>query len=408
MKPFLQLKSVDEITRLIFAFPMLPSESVGLEEALGKRLAKPFFAPADLPGFRRSTMDGYAIKAQDVFGATESAPALLRLIGACKMGSIPDFTLNDGEAAEIMTGAPLPAGSDAVIMVEKTRDLGDGQIEAAASVAPGMNIVEVDEDARKDAQLIPAGKKLRAQEIGIFASFGVTNVETTRSCRAAIISTGDEIVGIADIPEPGQIRDVNSWSLAALCRANGAEVMRMGIVPDEPSALLQALQDAREKADVIVVSGGSSAGMRDHTAAAFQALPQAVILAHGAAISPGKPFIFGRSGNVCLLGLPGHVTSALVCGHVFLAPLLNHLQGLPAPVQQPWIEATLTRSIASSQGRRDYIRCKLERKDEEFLAMPLRAPSAALNSLLEADCLVICPENSEGLYKGQTVKAYPV
>lgn len=408
MKPFLKLQSVDEIIRIIFDLPVLPGEMTPLESALGRRIAKAFHAPHDLPGFRRSTMDGYAVIARDVFGASESNPALLETVGSCRMGKLPDFALAPGQAAQIFTGAPMPDGADAVVMIEHTRETGKGQIEVARSVAPGDHVIEADEDAAKSQEVIPAGKLLRPQEIGILAAFGARKVETFRKPRVAIISTGDEIVHIDAPLSAGQVRDVNSWSLDAVCKRSGAATRRLGIVRDEPDALLEMLEAAAVDADVALISGGSSAGMRDHTVEAFLALPGSRILVHGAAISPGKPFILGLSGDVCLLGLPGHVTSALICAKVFLEPLLNHLQGLAQPAPKPWFDATLSRSVASAQGRRDYIRCRLLREGDEYVAIPLLAPSSVLGGLIEADGLVICPENSEGLAKGQKVRVYPI
>lgn len=408
MKSFLDLKSVDEVEKIIFDLPMLGDEEVGIEEAAGKRLARPFYAPANLPGFSRSTMDGYAVKASDTFGATENNPALLRVAGRGKMGKIPDLALGDGEAWEIFTGGALPEASDAVAMIEHCRDVGNGYIEITRALAPGMNMIEEDEDAREGQELLPAGKLVRAQETGILAAFGISRLKVIRSARVAIISTGDEIIETCAIPEPGQIRDVNSWSLQTLCREAGCETLRLGVIPDDRSALERILRKASEISDVIVVSGGSSAGMRDHTIEAFESLEESRIIVHGVAISPGKPFILGRTGKKCLIGLPGHVTSALVCAHVFLIPLLQHLQGLIAPQLKSWIDAKLSRSVVSAQGRQDYIRCKLEKKGDEYIAIPIIASSAVLTSLLEADGYVVCPENSEGLFKDQQVRFFPL
>lgn len=408
MKPFLQLKSVEQVLEIIFNLPILESETVPLEKAASRRLAEDFFSPAALPGFRRSTMDGFAVQARDLFGATESNPALLKVKGTCEMGKIPAFTLAAGEAATILTGAPLPEGADAVIMIEHTREAAPGYIEIMRPLAPGDNLIEADEDAAAGELLIPAGRLIRAQEIGIFAALGVSAVPVGKRPKVAIISTGDEIVPLDAELKPGQMRDVNSWTLSTLCAANGAEIHNMGIICDDPGLLTKTLGTAANIAQIVVVSGGSSAGMRDHTIAAIEALPGAEIKVHGVAISPGKPFILGVSGNICLLGLPGHVSSALVTAHVFLAPLIQHLQGLRKPTPSTWIEATLTRSVASAQGRRDYIRCRLEQVSEGYMAVPLLSSSAVLRGLVEADGLIVCPESAEGLAAGQKVKVHPL
>lgn len=407
MKAFLHLKSVDEVEKMIFALPMLGSEEIPIENAVNRRLAFPFYAPSDLPGFRRATMDGYAVKATDVFGASENNPALLHVAKTCEIGHIPDFILQNGDASPISTGAPLPDGADAVVMLEHTRSAGSSYIEIIRSIAPGTNLVEKDEDARQGQALMEPGQILRPQEIGILAAFGKKTVTVYKKARIAIISTGDELVDIDIIPANGQIRDVNSWSLAALCQTAGSEVSKVGIIKDDLGLLCKTIASLSDKMDVILVSGGSSAGMRDHTIEAFKSLPDSRLLAHGVAMSPGKPFILAIAKDTCLVGLPGHVASALVCAHVFLLPLLQHLQGLSKPTPKAWIEATLSRSIASTPGRRAYIRCKLEKKGDNYMAIPLVSHSAVLESMLEANGFIICSENSEGLYQNQNVKVYP-
>ncbi len=206
----------------------------------------------------------------------------------------------------------------------------------------------------------------------------------------------------------GKMHDVNSHTIAALCKSVGAIPTQHGIVRDDPGLLDEALARALPDNDVIVVSGGSSAGMRDHTASAFTSLPDSELLAHGVAIKPGKPFIFARTAGKCLLGLPGHVSSALVSARVFLLPLLARLQGRIEQEIQPSVPARLTRALASAQGRRDYIRCRLVKNpgaSPEYDAVPLMAPSAVISGLVEADGLVVCPENSEGFAAGEVVQA---
>lgn len=407
MKPFLNLKSVDEVEKIIFSLPRLNTERIPLDNALGRRLARPFTAPEDLPGFARSTMDGYALKARDVFGASEGNPAFLQICGVCKMGQIPAFSISSGNAAIIHTGAPLPSGADAVVMIEHTRKVGENQIEVTHSIAPGMNIVERDEDAPKGKALLSASSLLRPQEIGIMAAYGILNLEVYRPCRVAVISTGDEVVPAQQTALPGQIRDVNSWTLAAICNSTKSEVIQMGIIPDDPAILRKTLATATNLADVILVSGGSSAGMRDHTVEAFESLPEARLLVHGVSIRPGKPFILAQSQGKVLAGLPGHVSGTFFCSLAFIKPLLQHLQGAANLPPAPWIDVCLSRPVASAQGRRDYIPCKLRTEANNFTAEPLLSSSAVISNLLEADGYIICMENSEGLLKGQQVKFYP-
>ena len=321
MKNFLTLQSVETVLGHLRALPVLPAETVPLTDALGRRLAEALHAPADLPGFDRSTVDGFAVRARDVFGAQEGSPALLECVGDCPMGAVPDISLQPGQCARILTGGMLPEGADCVVMVEYSRPAGGNMVELTRTQAPGDHMVMRDEDAAAGDCIIPAGRKLRPQEIGLLASFGQKDVAVRRAPRVAIISTGDEVVPIGSEPRPGQVRDVNSYSLAALCRSAGAEPTLAGLVRDDAEALRRTVLAALDEADVEVVSGGSSAGMRDHTVDVFTSVPGSELLTHGVAISPGKPFILARSGGKCLMGLPGHVSSALVCARAFLVPL---------------------------------------------------------------------------------------
>lgn len=403
MKSFLTLKSVDEVLSIIDRAECLSPELADLAECAGRRIAETFYAPFDLPGFDRSTVDGYAARASDLFGASESSPAILRCLGECKMGARPDLEIAAGETAVIYTGGMLPKGADCAVMVEHSRKARDGLIEIGRPQAPGDNVVFADEDAARGQELLAKGALLRPQEIGALASFGIAKALVARRPRVAIISTGDEIVPVGQPLEPGQIYDVNSYTLAALCREAGAEILQMGIIRDKRESFRSALASSLSAADLVAVSGGSSAGMRDLTVETFLELPGAELLVHGVAISPGKPFILARAGAKWLVGLPGHVSSAIICARTFLLPLLARLQGqIPGRIT-PGCKAILSRSIASAQGRRDYIRCRLEKKEGEYLATPLTAPSAVISGLLLAEGLIVCPENSEGLAAGEKV-----
>ena len=404
MKSFLTLKSVDEVLSLVRTFEPLEEESVPLDECAGRYLAHDWGAPENLPGFDRSTVDGYAVRARDVFGAQEGSPALLECVGDCPMGKAPDVVLAPGQTARILTGGMLPEGADCVVMVEYSRPAGEHLVELVRTQAPGDHVLERDEDAAEGSMLIPAGRRLRPQETGLLAALGQVRVPVVRRPRVAILSTGDEVVPVENKPLPGQVRDVNSHSLAALCRASGAQVRMDGLVRDDVNGLKAAVSRALDWADVVLLSGGSSAGMRDHTVDVFLSMPESSLLVHGAAISPGKPFILARSGNRCLMGLPGHVTSALVCAHVFLEPLLRHLQKGEEPVVAG-VRAVLARAVASAQGRRDFIRVRLSRTEQGWVADPVTTPSGLISGLVVADALVVCPENSEGLYAGQEVFA---
>ncbi len=420
MKPFLTLQSVESVLEHIRAFPLLDEERVPLDDALGRCLARSFSATENLPGFDRSTVDGFAVRARDVFGAQEGNPALVECIADCRMGEAPGIMLEEGQATRILTGGMLPAGADCVVMVEYSRPAGGSLVEITRSQAPGDNVIFRDDDATAGALLLNAGRRLRPQDIGLLAAFGVVDVAVRRKPLTAVLSTGDEIVPCSVTPPPGKIRDINAHSIAALCREAGAQAVRAGIVNDDAAKLKAAIDRLAERHDVVVVSGGSSAGARDHTVEIFESLPQARLLVHGVAISPGKPFILAKAvvnnRTVCLVGLPGHVASALVCARVFLAPLLEHLQGYAGFAKQLQIPAVLTRSVASAQGRRDYLRVRLRPLPSQpttrpaegnalqplYEAEPIMGASGLISGIAAADGLMLCPENREGYDAGDT------
>lgn len=420
MKPFLTLQSVESVLEHFRAFPALPEETAPLDETLGRRLSRAFAATENLPGFDRSTVDGFAVRARDVFGAQEGSPALVQCVADCRMGEVPDIALKEGQTARILTGGMLPDGADCVVMVEYSRPASGDLIELTRSQAPGDNVILRDDDAAAGTPLLEAGRRLRPQDIGLLAAFGQTTVAVRRQPRVAVLSTGDEIVPSTETPPPGKIRDVNAHSITALCREAGALAERAGLVRDEASALQKAVARLAANNDVVVVSGGSSAGMRDHTVEIFQSLPHAELLVHGVAISPGKPFILAKAvidgRAVCLVGLPGHVTSALICARAFLVPLLHHLQGRIRPETAPLVPARLTRSVASAQGRRDFLRVRLRALPCEqphcpagqglqplYEAEPIMGASGLISGIAAADGLVVCPENREGYDAGDIV-----
>lgn len=421
MKPFLMLQSVESVIDHIQTFPFLGEEHVPLDDALGRCLARSFSATENLPGFDRSTVDGFACRARDVFGAQEGNPALVECMADCPMGEVPSITLEEGQAARILTGGMLPQGADCVVMVEYSRPAGGKLIEITRSQAPGDNVIFRDDDAAAGSLLLKAGHRLRPQDIGLLAAFGIVDVEVRRKPLVAVLSTGDEVVAASETPPPGKIRDVNAHSIAALCREAGAQAVRAGIVNDDAARLKAAVARLAETNDLVVVSGGSSAGMRDHTVEIFESLPQAQLLVHGVAISPGKPFILATATvngrHICLVGLPGHVTSALICARVFLTPLLQHLQGYAGSAKPPQVPAVLTRSVASAQGRRDYLRVRLHPLPAQqalrpqsgnalqpmYEAEPIMGASGLISGIAAADGLMICPENREGYDAGDTV-----
>ena len=406
MKPFFQVQTLEQVWQRVSHIPRLPAESVPLDESAGRTLAEDFTAPHDLPGFVRSTMDGYAVRARDTFGASETQPGYLTLQGDVVMGSAPEFTLSAGQCGRIGTGGMLPEGADAVVMVEHTREADAGTVEISRSLAPGANVIGRTDDAEAGQMLLPAGRLLRPQDVGLLAAMGVRRPLVVRRPRAGILSTGDEVVPVEDTPGPGQVRNVNSHVLAAQVEAVCAEAIPLGLVPDDPGRLRAAVDRSLAEADLTLLSGGSSVGTRDLTAEIFQSVSGAELLVHGVSVAPGKPFIWVRSGDHHLLGMPGHVTSCLVCFYLFVEPLMERLLGRPGQAFTRFarLDATLTRNVPAAQGRELFQRVRVQRAESGWLVEPVVGRSGLLRSLVQGHGLVRVPLGSEGLEEGAPVE----
>jgi molybdopterin molybdotransferase len=405
---FFDMISREAFERLLLGFPKLGTEAVSLYNASGRILAEPLVAEHDWPLTDRSCMDGFAVNARDAFGASESNPAYLECVAELSVEEEPVITLERGECARISTGGSLPAGADAVVMVEHTLSMEGGTVEIHKAAAPGLNVMRRGEDARAGATALEAGTPLRAQEVGMAAALGFETVSVGLRPRVGILSTGDELVPVADTPRPGQVRDVNSSALAAMSETCGASCTCYGITPDDLDSLTEALKRSVAENDVTLLSGGSSIGVRDFTVAAIEALPESSLLAHGVAISPGKPAILGRVGDRAVLGLPGQVASAQVVMAVLVQPFLRHLQGHVAAYERAgWacVHAEMARNVASKQGREDYVRVRLEeREGMPPLAHPVLGKSGLLRTMLRAEGLAVIPADAEGLYKDALIK----
>ena len=405
MAEFLRLITPDEFVQRLARFDRLPAETISLDASLNRILAEDAVASEDLPERARSTVDGFAVRAGDTFGASDSIPAILELAGAVEMGTIPDFAVRTGQAAQIPTGGFLPPGTDAVVMVEYTNPAGGNSIEITRPVTLHANVLEKGEDVKSGDPIIPAGRVLRPQELGLLAALGITEVRTGRRPQVAVISTGDEVVPIEQKPRPGQIRDANLHSVSALVRVLGGEPAAFEIVSDDAGRLRRALEEGLSRSDVVALSGGSSVGTRDLMVDVVEGLPGAEVLVHGVAVRPGKPTLLARHDGKAIFGLPGHPVSALIVAQVFLAPFLRYLQG-GALTKGPLglsTKATLATSIHSTIGLEEFVRIRLEVEADGFVAHPVFGKSGMLSSLVKADGLVVVPMQAEGLARGAVV-----
>jgi molybdopterin molybdotransferase len=375
-------------------------EAVALADARGRVPAEPVRAPHDLPGFARSTVDGYAVRAADTYGASEGLPSPLDVTGAVAMGRAPDVAVAAGTAVVMPTGGVIPDGANAVVMVEHTQEAMPGTIEVMRPVAPGEGLVRADEDARAGGELLPAGRPLRAQDLGLLAAAGATEVRVHARPRVAIVSTGDEVVPPATQElAVGQVRDASALALAALVRDAGGEPDPRGIVPDDHDALAAALRDAVASYDVVLVSAGSSVGARDVTADVVAGLGQPGIWAHGIAIRPGKPTLLADCGGVPVIGLPGNPRSALVVFRLVGMPVVRLVGGMTQPPPAPSVRACLERDVPSVAGRLDVVQVAVC----DGVASPLFGASALLSVLTAADGFVVVPDDATGLPGGSEV-----
>ena len=383
---------------------MPPSELLPIEECYGRVIAGNVVSPEDLPAFPRSTVDGYAVLAEDTFGSKETSPAYLTLKYEVLMGIEPEFKLCKGFAAKIPTGGMLPAGADAVVMLEYVQSASENVIEILRSAAPGDNVIQQGEDIKQGETVLTIGKILRAQDIGALAGIGITSIEVFKKPVLSFISTGDEIVTAESLLRIGQVRDINSYTLAGLAMDHGGILHKKGIFRDDYGVIKKAVEESLHDADLILISGGTSAGTKDMTAAIIDDIGKPGVLFHGVALKPGKPMIGGVVNGKAVLGLPGHPAATVVCFDLFIKPILDKLRGLKNKVDYiRSIKATMAKNIASAAGRQDHIRVYLEEREGTQFAIPVLGKSGLITTLVKADGVVVIPHAKLGLDAGEEV-----
>ena len=410
MKDFFTVTPLEKVFEYIRTFPVVAPEIIPIDQATGRILAQDIRSDEDVPGFSRSTMDGYAVNAASTFGASEGNPAYLTLDGAIPMGENPTATIVPGIAIRISTGGMLPTGADSVVMLEYATEIDETTLEVYRSVAPGGNVITKGEDVHQGQELLCAGTKLRPQEIGLLAALGIEQVDVYKKPVVGIISTGDEIVPIQSIPSPAQVRDINSYSISSQVIQAGGRPLSFGIIKDNYDALIKTYSQALQKTDMLIISGGSSVGTRDLTIEVLKSLNDSKILVHGIPISPGKPTILARAGNKPVWGLPGHVTSAMVVFDRVVRPFIAHTAGINTNKKNHarLIPAKISRNIASAQGRTDFVRIRLLESADGLWAEPVLGKSGLINTMLQADGLIEIDMNTEGLDKGTEVSVIPL
>lgn len=376
-------------------------ERVSAYEALGRVTAEALHSPEALPAFRRATVDGFAVRAADTFGASDALPAYLTVAGEVLMGREARDAVPPAGAVLIHTGGMLPPDADGVVMVEHTQRFDERSIEVLRPVAPGENVLEMGEDVTQGALILPAGHTIQPQDIGALLALGLAaDLPVRKRPLVSLFSTGDELIP-PDAPalRPGQIRDINSGTIQALCRRAGAEAQRNPLVSDAPDALLAALEAALPVADMLVVTAGSSVSARDLTAETFNRLGAPGVLVHGVAARPGKPTILAVVEGKPVIGLPGNPVSAMIMFMLFGVAAIAGLMGADAPAQRR-VPARLSANVPSAAGREDYVPARLVEHDGELWAEPVFGKSNLIFTLVGAGGLLRVPLNATGLRQG--------
>ncbi len=399
---FLTAVTSSEALGIIKSFPLPERQrlSIGIDEALGRVLAEEIVASEDIPPFARSLVDGFAVRAKDVYGAKETTPALLVAKGEVKVGQQTTLKVGPGEAVYVATGAMLPEGTDGVVMQEQTRQTAH-DLEVTKKVHKGENICFQGEDITKGSVVLSPGKRLSAFDIGVLAALGIDEIAVYAIPKVALISSGDEIVPIDAFPSPGKVRDINRYTISNLVVSAGCSLHFIGIANDTLDDVSAKLQEAGGF-DLMILSGGSSKGQMDFVTAAIERLGGNVLF-HGINVRPGKPTIFGKLWNKPVFGLPGHPVSCSLILIRFVFPILSALRGETGS-DQCMVKGRLEANVPSSYGIEEYVRVKVSYVEGGCAVAPLYAKSSVISMLAKADGYIVVPEGSEGLEAGEEVE----
>ena len=384
---------------------MMRTEMRCLLDAAGCILAEDIYSKENIPPYRRSIMDGYAVRSKDLGAAGDMIPTMLKVKGEVLLGNdSSDLTVESGCCVYVPTGGYVPDGADSVVMVEFCEPFGSGMLAVSKPASPGENVVQVGEDVAAGAMLLPKGRKLRPQDLGVLAACGITEIPVFVPWRVTVISTGDELVSPAQTPGPGQIRDINTYTIASRSTAEGFHVIRTLSVKDERDDLAAVLADAKNDSDLVVLSGGSSQGKKDMTADLIDAAADHGVLTHGIAAKPGKPTItgFDEESRTLFIGLPGHPAAALM---VYEQILISLWRCLTCCEKERMLKAKVNVNVPSAPGRMTFQLVKLIEKDE-LQAVPVFARSGMISPVSEADGYFVMTENQEGIRPGDTVDVH--
>ncbi|MEJ2698005.1 MAG: molybdopterin-binding protein [Candidatus Sulfobium sp.] len=377
-----------------------------IEDAVGMVSSRDIVSPEDLPAFARSTVDGYAVRAEDTFGASETAPSYVTLSGEIFMGEKAGIVLSRGSACKIPTGGMLPEGADAVVMFEHVQAVDENMIEILRPAAPGENVIQAGEDVKRGATVISEGHRMRPQDAGACAGIGITGLYVYEKPTVAVISTGDEIMPAGSSLHPGQVRDINSYVLSGMVSEAGCLPRKKGIFKDEYEFIRGVVEDSMNDSDAILLTGGTSVGVKDIIARVIDDIGNPGVLFHGVSLKPGKPMIGGIIGGIPVFGLPGHPAAVGVCFDVFVVPVLNILTGCREQSvihRARTVKARLSKNVASAQGREEHVRVSLVEREDGLWAIPVLGKSGLITTLIKADGTFVIPTNKSGIEMGEAV-----
>lgn len=408
MPEFFNVLPPDQAITLLFENlqPEIGSEIVATESSLGRILCADITSSENLPLFARSSMDGFAVKADDTFGTSGSLPAYLTVKAEVPVGKTTKSIVQPGTSIKVHTGSALPNGANAVVIMENTQSVDENTIEVLKPVAPGENVIPEGEEIKAKTTVFHKGAIVRAQDIGGLMALGITEIAVTRKVRIALISTGDEVIHPTRTPLPGQVRDINSYTLAALIQKYPAFTVKSHLVGDNLNQLKKAAQESLELADMLIISAGSSVSSRDLTSTIVNELGTPGVITHGLAIKPGKPSILGVVGNKPVFGLPGNPVSAINVFDLIVRPTIYYMGGCDLSPYPNTQKAVLLKNIPSAPGREDYVQVKLISDNGKLFAEPVFGESNLIYLLVRSDGTVGVPLDKNGLYAGEEVTVY--
>jgi molybdopterin molybdotransferase len=397
MRPFGALLPFEEAKKVVEANiePITRSEAINIDESTGRVLAEDVLATLNIPPFDRAIMDGYAVKAKDTFNSGQFNPRVLNLIGELHAGDAPDKKVGPAECIQIATGAMMPAGADAVVMVEDT-EAENEKVKVFKSVVPGANLSRKGADIKEGEAVLKNGTVLDAGKIGVLASLGISQTKVYEKPKVAILPSGEEVVEVGKRLKKGQVYDINSHTVASIVTANGGIPVMFKVVGDNPEEIKTTITKALQS-DLVVISGGSSVGTRDLLIEVLQ--DWGTIFFHGIQIKPGKPTLFARIQGKPFIGMPGNPTSCLMNAYLFLLPAIRKMAHLP-PKTKETVEAKLSRRVPGNVGRRQFLAVKVEGGE----AIPVFKESGLITSTSRGDGYIEIAENIDLLEKGEPVK----